>query len=83
MKKLGTRFRRQHSFSEVYLRLINVDRMTTEGRAHFLAVAARLMRQILVDNARRRRAGKRGGGVTIVGLDEAASATWRSECLKN
>ncbi len=59
---------------EVYLRLVQVDRMTVEGRAHFLALAGRLMRQILVDHARRKRADKRGGEYTMVGLDHAASA---------
>lgn len=54
---------------EVYLRLVNVDRMTIENRAHFMAVAARLMRQILVDHARRRLAGKRGGAATMVSLE--------------
>jgi RNA polymerase sigma factor (TIGR02999 family) len=54
---------------EVYLRLVNVDRMTFESRAHFMAVAARLMRQILVDHARRKLAGKRGGRATMVSLD--------------
>ena len=54
---------------EVYLRLVNVDQMTIEGRAHFLAVAARLMRQILVDHARRKRASKRGGDVGVVSLE--------------
>jgi RNA polymerase sigma factor (TIGR02999 family) len=54
---------------EVYLRLVNVDRMTVEGRAHFMAIAARLMRQILVDRARRRLAGKRGGENALVSLD--------------
>jgi RNA polymerase sigma factor (TIGR02999 family) len=58
---------------EVYLRLVHVDRMTVEGRAHFLALAGRLMRQILVDHARRKRADKRGGEYTIVGLDHAAA----------
>jgi RNA polymerase sigma factor (TIGR02999 family) len=57
---------------EVYLRLVNVDQMTIDGRAHFLALAARLMRQILVDHARRKRAAKRGSDVSIVNLDEAA-----------
>ena len=55
---------------EVYLRLVDVDRMTLKSRTHFFAVAARLMRQILVDHARRKRAGKRGGGVTMMSLDE-------------
>ena len=57
---------------EVYLRLVNVDRMTFQSRAHFMAVAARLMRQILVDRARRRLAGKRGGRATMVSLDRVA-----------
>jgi RNA polymerase sigma-70 factor (ECF subfamily) len=59
---------------EVYLRLVNVDRMTFESRAHFMAVAARLMRQILVDRARRRLRTKRGGRATIVSLDGVAQA---------
>jgi RNA polymerase sigma factor (TIGR02999 family) len=59
---------------EVYLRLVDVDRMTLESRTHFLAVSARLMRQILVDHARRTRADKRGGGVTVISLDDVAPA---------
>jgi len=59
---------------EVYLRLVAVDRMTIAGRAHFLGLAARLMRQILVDHARRKRADKRGGDVTVVGLEDADQA---------
>ena len=59
---------------EVYLRLVDLDRMTVESRTHFLAVSARLMRQILVDHARRTRADKRGGGATVIGLDELAAA---------
>jgi RNA polymerase sigma factor (TIGR02999 family) len=46
---------------EAYLRLVNVDRMTLTSRTHFFGVAATLMRQILVDHARRLGAGKRGG----------------------
>ncbi len=45
---------------EVYLRLVGQGPAHTENRAHFIAVAARLMRQILVDYARNRRAAKRG-----------------------
>jgi RNA polymerase sigma factor (TIGR02999 family) len=56
---------------EVYLRLVDVDRMTLTNRAHFFGVAATLMRQILVDHARRQRADKRGGGVTMLSLDQA------------
>ena len=58
---------------EVYLRLVDLDRMTIRDRAHFLALAARLMRQILVDYARRKMASKRGGGATITGPAEISS----------
>jgi RNA polymerase sigma factor (TIGR02999 family) len=60
---------------EVYLRLVDVDRMTLKDRAHFFGVAAVLMRQILVDHARRQRADKRGGDVTMVSLDDVSPAT--------
>jgi RNA polymerase sigma factor (TIGR02999 family) len=63
---------------EVYLRLIDVDRMTLTSRAHFFGVAATLMRQILVDQVRRQRADKRGGGVTMLSLDEVLPAAWTS-----
>ena len=46
--------------NEAYLRLINGRDVQWEDRAHFFGIAARLMRQILVDHARKRRAGKRG-----------------------
>jgi RNA polymerase sigma factor (TIGR02999 family) len=53
---------------EAYLRLVDLKEMTLHNRTHFFAVAARLMRQILVDHARRKRAGKRGGGAAAVSL---------------
>jgi RNA polymerase sigma-70 factor (ECF subfamily) len=53
---------------EAYLRLVMADASTWEGRAHFLATAARAMRRILVDHARRRGAAKRGGARTRVSL---------------
>lgn len=59
---------------EVFLRLVDVDRMTVKSRTHFFALSARLMRQILVDHARRQQAGKRGDGATMIGLSEAAGA---------
>jgi RNA polymerase sigma factor (TIGR02999 family) len=59
---------------EVFLRLVDVDRMTLKSRTHFFAMSARLMRQILVDHARRKRADKRGGGATVISLDEVAQA---------
>ena len=58
---------------EAYLRLVGLDRMALNNRTHFFAMAARLMREILVDHARRRNALKRGGGVTMQGLDELAA----------
>jgi RNA polymerase sigma factor (TIGR02999 family) len=59
---------------EVFVRLVDVDRMTLKSRTHFFALSARLMRQILVDHARRKRANKRGGGATVIGLSEAVEA---------
>ena len=60
---------------EVYLRLVDVDHLTLKNRTHFCAVAAKLMRQILVDHARRQHADKRGGGVTMMSLDDVSPAT--------
>jgi RNA polymerase sigma factor (TIGR02999 family) len=51
--------------------LINARDVAWHDRAHFLAVAARVMRRILVDHARSRRYQKRGGGAAHVTLDEA------------
>lgn len=56
---------------EAYLRLIDQSRVDEMGRTHFFNVAARAMRQILVDQARRRGADKRGGGRRRVELGEA------------
>jgi RNA polymerase sigma factor (TIGR02999 family) len=50
---------------EVYLRLFRGQPVQYQNRAHFIAVASRLMRQVLVDYARERRAGKRDGGCRI------------------
>ena len=59
---------------EAYLRLVDVDRMNVRNRAHLLALAARLMRQVLVDYARKRRALKRGGDATMVSLTSLTGA---------
>jgi RNA polymerase sigma-70 factor (ECF subfamily) len=56
---------------EAYLRLVDQTNPTWQSRSHFFGVAARLMRQILVDHARRKQAGKRAG--LKVSLDEAVS----------
>lgn len=56
---------------EAYLRLVNQKNPTWQNRSHFFGVAARLMRQILVDHARRRQAAKRAG--PTVSLADAVS----------
>ena len=58
--------------NEVYLRLVDQKRVRWRDRAHFFAVAAQLMRRILVDSARAHRADKRGGWAEKVRLDEAS-----------
>jgi RNA polymerase sigma-70 factor, ECF subfamily len=57
--------------NEAYLRLINQNRADWHSRTHFFAVAASLMRRILVDHARARSAAKRWGGFQKLPLDEA------------
>ena len=56
---------------EVYLRLCGQQDPEWQGRAHFFAVAAKMIRRILVDHARQKSASKRGGSVQSDGLDEA------------
>ncbi len=56
---------------EAYLRLVDQDRVQWQNRAQFFAVAAQLIRRILVDHARRRHAGKRGGEARKLSLDES------------
>ena len=60
---------------EVYLRLQDKGPMRFENRAHFFAISAQVMRQILVDHARGRRTAKRGGGNEKVTLDDACGLT--------
>lgn len=63
---------------EAYLRLVDQD-ISWQGRAHFFAVAANVMRRILVDHARARNAAKRGDGACKVTLDEGLIGTEKSE----
>jgi len=63
--------------SEAYLRLSGGAQPEWNDRVHFFAIAARTMRQILVDHARRRRADKRGGGERPITLDEAVADAGR------
>ena len=64
---------------EAYLRLIDAKQVQLKNRAHFFGVAARLMRQILVDAARSRGYEKRGGGALQVSLDAALAVTQQPE----
>lgn len=57
--------------NEAFLRLVDQTNIQWQNRAHFFGIAARLMRQILVDYARRQRYAKRGGDAQRVQLDES------------
>ena len=61
--------------NEAYLRLMDVDRIAWRDRTHFLAMAARTMRRVLVDAARARGSRKRGGDATRVTFDDLTLAT--------
>jgi RNA polymerase sigma-70 factor (ECF subfamily) len=67
---------------EAYLRLVDVRRVDWRDRAHFIAMAARQMRRVLVDAGRRRRFQKRGGGVPNVTFDEGLMAIERGPDLE-
>ena len=60
--------------NEAYMRLVDCKQATLKDRGHFFAICARLMRQILVDAARSRRALKRGADFRVVELDDAMAA---------
>jgi RNA polymerase sigma factor (TIGR02999 family) len=62
---------------EAYLRLAHEKSLHVENRAHFLGIAAQLMRWILVDYERNRRAAKRGAGVTRLTLDQSIASPGR------
>lgn len=69
---------RQHTLQttelvhEAYIKLIGSNSLSWESRAHFYGIAARSMRQILVDHARKRKSQKRGSGLTCITLDKVA-----------
>jgi RNA polymerase sigma factor (TIGR02999 family) len=62
---------------EAYLRLARETSLRVESRSHFLGIAAQLMRWILVDYERNRRAAKRGAGVTRITLDQSLASPQR------
>ena len=57
--------------NEAYLKLADLNRLRWQDRSHFFGVAARIMRQVLVDHARGRKAVKRGGNVAVVPISKA------------
>jgi RNA polymerase sigma factor (TIGR02999 family) len=65
---------------EAYLRLVGQHRIPHENRAQFLALAAHMMRRILVDHARARRAAKRPGADVQIALDDRIGATSPQSC---
>jgi RNA polymerase sigma factor (TIGR02999 family) len=60
--------------NEAYVRLVDAREVSWQDRAHFFALCARAMRQILIDHARTRASEKRGGGQVSIQLDEALAA---------
>lgn len=60
---------------EAYLRLVRIDRLTFANRQHFLSLAARMMRQILVDHARQVKTAKRGGGAMKIEVNETLAVS--------
>ena len=64
---------------EAYLRLGNYQNISWQNRAHFFAMAARVMQRVLVDHARKRKAAKRGGDASAVTLIESRHADGRVE----
>jgi RNA polymerase sigma-70 factor, ECF subfamily len=63
--------------SEAYLRLVKGEQLDLNDRAHFFGVVARTMRQVLVDEARKRQASKRGRGERPITLDDIVVSTDR------
>ena len=85
LRQLAKRYMRRESpghtlqtsalVNEAYLRLVDQKNVQWQNRAHFLGIAAQLMRRILIDHARKAQYAKRGGGALRVSLDETAAVT--------
>ena len=65
----GHRLQTTELVNEAYVRLAKQKRVRWQNRSHFLGIAAQVMRRILVDQARRRQADKRGSGLPVVSID--------------
>lgn len=59
---------------EAYLKLVQLDRITWQGRAHFFGACARVMRRVLISHARNRKAEKRGSGASHASLEDVVIA---------
>jgi RNA polymerase sigma factor (TIGR02999 family) len=69
---------------DAYLKLIDVRQARFRDRAHFLAMASRVMRRLLIDRARARRAARRGGGVEAIEWDdELVASDAQADALAN
>jgi len=85
LRAIGARYlrreRRDHTLqptalvNEAYLRLIDQKQVQWQNRAHFIGVAAQMMRRILVDHAKSHNRAKRGGGAQRVSLDEVMAVS--------
>jgi len=73
-ERLGHTLQTTALVNEAYMRLADYKKMRWQGRAHFFAIAAQVMRRILVEHARERDTAKRGGGVPKLSLDEVPIA---------
>jgi RNA polymerase sigma factor (TIGR02999 family) len=65
---------------EAYVRLMGQERVAWQNRAHFFAMAAQMMRRVLIDHARERQAAKRPGAAVKVVLDDRVGATQPRDC---
>jgi RNA polymerase sigma factor (TIGR02999 family) len=74
-ERIGHTLQTTALINEAFLRLIDARQVAWQDRAHFLGIAARLMRRVLVDHARARGMQKRGGGAYKVPLDDALAAS--------
>lgn len=72
-EKAGHLLQTSALINEAYVRLVDQPQIRWENRSHFFGIAARLMRLILVDEARKRNSAKRGGGAIQVSLAEATN----------
>jgi RNA polymerase sigma factor (TIGR02999 family) len=80
-ERVGHTLQTKALVNEAYLRLVHQKNVHWQNRAHFFAIAARMMRRILVDYARSRHVAKRGGGAIAVSLDRIAFVSARNSEL--